>query len=186
VHEGQHLEPAARDIEALLASSQARVTGEVHLLFRPGALFVEGVTSPHSLLAATKGKYGESAGRMERSRRARPGAHEGAGRHAAHAGGRMSGCGRLIVDKIASVAQSCRLGRELRIATEIPCEEGVVIAVEVLSDKSTYNTLELTSGAWRRSSAATSWSARSATATRCSATRATSPRSSRRATRSTC
>jgi argininosuccinate synthase len=62
VHEGQHLEPAARDVEALLASSQARVTGEVHLLFRPGALFVEGVTSPHSLLAATKGKYGESAG----------------------------------------------------------------------------------------------------------------------------
>jgi argininosuccinate synthase len=62
VHEGQHLEPAARDIEALLASSQARVTGEVHLLFRPGALFVEGVTSPHSLLAATRGKYGESAG----------------------------------------------------------------------------------------------------------------------------
>jgi argininosuccinate synthase len=62
VHEGQHLEPAARDIEALLTSSQARVTGEVHLLFRPGALFVEGVTSPHSLLAATRGKYGESAG----------------------------------------------------------------------------------------------------------------------------
>ncbi len=62
VHEGQHLEPAARDIEALLASSQARVTGEVHLLFRPGVLFVEGVTSPHSLLAATRGKYGESAG----------------------------------------------------------------------------------------------------------------------------
>lgn len=62
VHEGQHLEPAARDIEALLASSQARVTGEVKLLFRPGSLFVEGVSSPHSLLAATKGKYGESAG----------------------------------------------------------------------------------------------------------------------------
>jgi len=62
VHEGQHMEPAARDIEALLASSQARVTGEVHLLFRPGVLFVEGTTSPHSLLAATKGKYGESAG----------------------------------------------------------------------------------------------------------------------------
>ena len=62
MHEGQHLEPAARDIEALLASSQARVTGEVHLLFRPGVLFVEGVTSAHSLLAATRGKYGESAG----------------------------------------------------------------------------------------------------------------------------
>lgn len=62
VHEGQHLEPAARDIEALLTSSQARVTGEVRLLFRPGVLFVEGVSSPHSLLAATRGQYGESAG----------------------------------------------------------------------------------------------------------------------------
>ena len=62
VHEGLHLEPAARDIEALLGSSQARVTGEVKLLFRPGSLFVEGVSSPHSLLAATRGKYGESAG----------------------------------------------------------------------------------------------------------------------------
>jgi argininosuccinate synthase len=62
VHEGQQLEPAARDIEALLTSSQARVTGQVQLLFRPGVLFVEGVTSPHSLLAASRGSYGESAG----------------------------------------------------------------------------------------------------------------------------
>jgi argininosuccinate synthase len=62
VHEGQQLEPAARDIEALLASSQERVTGEVQLLLRPGSLFVEGVTSPHSLLAASRGRYGESAG----------------------------------------------------------------------------------------------------------------------------
>jgi argininosuccinate synthase len=62
VHEGQHLEPAARDLEALLASSQARVTGRVFLLFRPGALFVEGVASPHSLLAASRGAYGEAAG----------------------------------------------------------------------------------------------------------------------------
>lgn len=62
VHEGQHLEPAARDIEALLASSQARVSGEVQLLLRPGVLFIEGVSSPHSLLAASRGKYGESAG----------------------------------------------------------------------------------------------------------------------------
>jgi hypothetical protein len=52
----------------------------------------------------------------------------------------------LVVDKIASVAQSCKLGREVRISPEIPCEEGVVVAVEVLSDKSTYNTIELTSG----------------------------------------
>jgi argininosuccinate synthase len=62
VHEGQHLDPVCRDIEALLASSQARVSGEVRVLFRPGCVFVEGVTSPYSLMAASKGVYGESAG----------------------------------------------------------------------------------------------------------------------------
>lgn len=62
VHEGQHLDPVCRDIEALLLSSQARVTGEVHVLFRPGALFIEGTTSSWSLMAASKGVYGESAG----------------------------------------------------------------------------------------------------------------------------
>jgi len=62
VHEGQHLDPVCRDIEALLVSSQARVTGEVRLLFRPGNLFVEGVSSKYSLMAASKGVYGEAAG----------------------------------------------------------------------------------------------------------------------------
>ena len=52
----------------------------------------------------------------------------------------------LVVDKIASVAQSCKLGREVRISGDIPCEEGVVIAVQVLSTKATYNQIELTSG----------------------------------------
>jgi hypothetical protein len=52
----------------------------------------------------------------------------------------------LIVDKIASVATSCKLGREVRISGNIPCEEGVVVAVEVLNNKSSYNQLELTSG----------------------------------------
>jgi argininosuccinate synthase len=62
VHEGQHLDPVCRDIEALLKSSQTRVSGEVKVLFRPGSVFVEGVTSPYSLMAASKGVYGESAG----------------------------------------------------------------------------------------------------------------------------
>src|ERR1700736_6134699 len=62
VHEGQHLDPVCRETEALLASFQARVTGEVKVLFRPGSAFVEGVTSPYSLMAASKGVYGESAG----------------------------------------------------------------------------------------------------------------------------
>jgi argininosuccinate synthase len=62
VHEGQHLDPVCRDIEALLESSQARVSGEVTVLFRPGSVFIEGVDSPYSLMAASKGVYGESAG----------------------------------------------------------------------------------------------------------------------------
>ena len=62
VHEGQHLDPVCRDIEAFLNSSQARVSGEVKVLLRPGSVFVEGVTSPYSLMAASKGVYGESAG----------------------------------------------------------------------------------------------------------------------------
>jgi argininosuccinate synthase len=62
VHEGQLLDPVCRDIEALLLSSQQRVSGVVHLLFRPGTVFVEGVESPYSLMNASRGVYGESAG----------------------------------------------------------------------------------------------------------------------------
>src|SRR5256886_5434650 len=63
VHEGQLLDPVCRDIEALLLSSQQRVTGEVHLLLQSGSVFVEGVESPFSLMAASRGVYGEAAGR---------------------------------------------------------------------------------------------------------------------------
>ncbi|MDE2219829.1 MAG: hypothetical protein KGL25_09150 [Gammaproteobacteria bacterium] len=52
----------------------------------------------------------------------------------------------VVVDKIASITQACALGHELRIADEIPAEEGVVIVAEILNNKSTYNTLELASG----------------------------------------
>ena len=52
----------------------------------------------------------------------------------------------VVVDKVASITQACGLGHELRIAGEIPSEEGVVIVAEILNNKSTYNTLELTSG----------------------------------------
>jgi argininosuccinate synthase len=62
VHEGQLLDPVCRDIEALLVSSQQRVTGNVHFLLQTGALFIEGVESPYSLMAASKGVYGEAAG----------------------------------------------------------------------------------------------------------------------------
>jgi argininosuccinate synthase len=62
VHEGQLLDPVCRDIEALLLSSQQRVTGEVHLRLQTGNVFIEGVESPYSLMAASKGVYGEAAG----------------------------------------------------------------------------------------------------------------------------
>jgi len=52
----------------------------------------------------------------------------------------------VVVDKIASITQARGLGHELRISEDIPCEEGVILVVEVLTNKSTYNQLELTSG----------------------------------------
>ena len=52
----------------------------------------------------------------------------------------------VIADKIASVAQHLPLKRELRVSSDIPCKEGVLIAAKVLTNKASYNTLELTSG----------------------------------------
>jgi argininosuccinate synthase len=62
VHEGQLLDPVCRDIEALLVSSQERVSGEVRFKLETGNLFIEGVESPWSLMAASRGVYGEAAG----------------------------------------------------------------------------------------------------------------------------
>jgi hypothetical protein len=52
----------------------------------------------------------------------------------------------IFVDKVASVAQHSNLSHELRVSADIPCEEGVLIAVRVLNNKTRYNQLELTSG----------------------------------------
>jgi argininosuccinate synthase len=62
VHEGKQLDPVCADIEAFFVSSQRRVSGTVAIELRPGHMFVTGVSSPHSLMAASRGKYGESAG----------------------------------------------------------------------------------------------------------------------------
>jgi len=62
VHEGKQLDLACADIEAFLESSQRRVSGSVTFTLRPGNLFIDGVSSRFSLLAATKGVYGEAAG----------------------------------------------------------------------------------------------------------------------------
>jgi hypothetical protein len=52
----------------------------------------------------------------------------------------------VFVDKVASVAQHSDLSHELRLSSNIPCEEGVLIAAKVLNNKTRYNQLELTSG----------------------------------------
>ena len=52
----------------------------------------------------------------------------------------------IVVDKVSSVTLACALGQELRLSSNIPAEEGVVIVGEILNNKSTYNTLELASG----------------------------------------
>ena len=52
----------------------------------------------------------------------------------------------IFADKVASVAQHNNLGYELRVSGDIPCNEGVLIAVKILNNKSRYNQLELTSG----------------------------------------
>jgi hypothetical protein len=52
----------------------------------------------------------------------------------------------IVADKIASVAQHRPIQRKLQVSAEIPCEEGVLVAARILNSKSSYNTLELTSG----------------------------------------
>jgi argininosuccinate synthase len=59
LHEGQAFEPALRDIEALIDSSQDRVSGEVRVRLERERFQVTGVRSPFSMMGAEKGVYGE-------------------------------------------------------------------------------------------------------------------------------
>ena len=59
LHEGQYFDPALRDIEALITSSQARVTGETRVRLAPGRFQVVGTRSPHSMMDTSIATYGE-------------------------------------------------------------------------------------------------------------------------------
>ncbi|MDP2187254.1 MAG: argininosuccinate synthase [Sphingobacteriaceae bacterium] len=59
VHEGLYLDPVMRDLEALLLSSQQRVTGKVHLRLHPYRFEVLGIESDFDLMAPEFGSYGE-------------------------------------------------------------------------------------------------------------------------------
>jgi argininosuccinate synthase len=59
LHEGQYFDPALRDIEALITSSQARVTGDTRVRLATGRFQVVGTRSPHSMMDASVATYGE-------------------------------------------------------------------------------------------------------------------------------
>ncbi len=60
LHEGLAFEPALRDIETLIDSSQERVSGEVKVRLDNGHFAVTGVRSPHSMMDSQNGVYGET------------------------------------------------------------------------------------------------------------------------------
>jgi argininosuccinate synthase len=59
LHEGQYFDPALRDIEALITSSQGRVTGETRVRLAAGHFHVVGTRSPHSMMDSSVATYGE-------------------------------------------------------------------------------------------------------------------------------
>jgi argininosuccinate synthase len=59
LHEGHYFDPALRDIEALITSSQQRVTGETRVHLAPGRFQVTGTRSPFSMMDPSVATYGE-------------------------------------------------------------------------------------------------------------------------------
>ena len=59
LHEGQYVEPVMRNIEVFLQSSQSTVSGQVFLKLHPYRFELIGVESPHDLMNAKFGSYGE-------------------------------------------------------------------------------------------------------------------------------
>lgn len=59
VHEGQFLEPAMRDLEKYLESTQEKVTGTVKVQLAPYRFHIIGIESKHDLMSDKFGSYGE-------------------------------------------------------------------------------------------------------------------------------
>ena len=59
LHEGHYFDPALRDIERFIASSQERVSGETRVRLAPGRFMVTGTRSPFSLMDRSVATYGE-------------------------------------------------------------------------------------------------------------------------------
>jgi hypothetical protein len=93
---------------------------------------------------------------------------------------------RIRLDKIASCTRNVGLFRDVTLGSEIPAEAGVVIAVRVLDNKSSYNHVEDAHGRMMRVQAGDAWPASWARGMRCVAMRAWCRRRSRRAISCTC
>ncbi|MCO5248372.1 MAG: argininosuccinate synthase [Chitinophagales bacterium] len=59
LHEGLFFEPAMRDIEAFLSSSQAHVSGDVFVRLQPYRYTIIGIDSAYDLMQSKFGSYGE-------------------------------------------------------------------------------------------------------------------------------
>ena len=59
IHEGQFLDPLARNIERFLQDTQKFVTGTVHVRLAPYRFFILGMESEHDLMSSEFGAYGE-------------------------------------------------------------------------------------------------------------------------------
>lgn len=59
LHEGQYLDPVMRNMEAFLQSSQDKVSGTIHITLKPYHFRLDGISSPHDLMNANFGSYGE-------------------------------------------------------------------------------------------------------------------------------
>lgn len=59
LHEGQYFDPVMRNIEAFLISTQQFVSGKVFVKLMPYRFELTGIDSPHDLMSAKFGSYGE-------------------------------------------------------------------------------------------------------------------------------
>lgn len=59
LHEGHYFDPTLRDIEAMVTSSQRKVTGETRVRLAPGRFLVTGARSPFSMMDRAVATYGE-------------------------------------------------------------------------------------------------------------------------------
>ena len=59
IHEGQFLDPLARDIEKFLENTQKFISGSVFVRLAPYRFFILGIKSDHDLMSSEFGAYGE-------------------------------------------------------------------------------------------------------------------------------